>query len=79
MLKNQPAVLNDLVQKHAAGSSDIPSELDIIMLEEATELIKDNYDNKQGGQELYNMLARARASNLGQNDTNLLALTGIDQ
>lgn len=79
MLKNQPEVLNDLVQKHAEGSSDLPSELDAIMLEEATELIKNNFDNKNGAITLYNILARAKASNLGHDDTNLLALTGIDQ
>ena len=58
MFKNERDLLTSLVRKHAEGEVDIPSELDLIMIDEATELIKNEYDNKQGDIDLYGLLAR---------------------
>ena len=39
MFKNKPKVLDDILLKHARGEIDVPTELEILMLEESEQLI----------------------------------------
>ena len=65
--------LENLVKKHATGEVSIPTELEQIMLDEAEELIKRRFDNKEGSSEMSTLIARAKAGK------NLLMLTDLDR
>jgi len=55
MFKNKPKVLDDILLKHARGDIDVPTELEILMHEEAEHLIEEIYDNSEGAIELYKL------------------------
>ena len=55
MFKNNPIVLKEYVTQHAQGEIFTPSELEQLMLDEAMELIQNQYDHKEGAYELYNL------------------------
>lgn len=48
MLKNNLKQLNELMKEHAAGSTDVPTELDIMLKEEALDIVKEKFDNIEG-------------------------------
>ena len=64
MFKNKPKVLDDILSKHSRGEIDVPTELEILMLEEAEHLIQEIYDNSEGAIELYKLFK----SNLMRNN-----------
>jgi len=72
LFKNKTEELRELNKQHAAGSVEIPTELDVIMQSEAEFLIRDKYDNTSGAKELEDHIKEA-------NKKNLLKMTGFDK
>ena len=56
MFKNSEAKLNKYLDKHSKGEVAIPSELEQIMIEESSTIIKRMYDNKYGAEQLYMLI-----------------------
>jgi len=54
--KNNKKELENLKQTIAAGSVDVPTELEALMKTEAKEIIQNHYDNLKGEQELFKLL-----------------------
>jgi len=59
MFKNKKADLEQLLAEHSKGGVDIPTELDVIMLDEVLFLIEQHYDNLEG-KELLQKLQEAK-------------------
>lgn len=74
MFKNQIKELEALKLQHARGHVEIPTELEALMIVEAHELIKLQYDHLKGQEELTILLARNR--NKGED---ILAITGVEK
>ena len=60
IFKNQRNELEDLKQKLAEGSINVPTELETLMITEAKEFIQNHYDNKEGSLELARILRKNR-------------------
>ena len=58
MFKNNKKRLADLVQSHAEGEVTVPTELEVIMKEEATEIINNLYDNSEGSRTIAHLIAK---------------------
>ena len=71
MFKNRQEHLKKIVDEHAQGEVFVPSELEQIMYEESTELIKHRFDHKEGASELHALISRVK----GRKGVNLLKLT----
>ena len=56
LFKNQRRELEELKQKLAEGSVNVPTELETLMRIEAEEFIKNYYDNKEGSKELIKLI-----------------------
>lgn len=48
MFKNKKKDLQELVKTHARSETEVPTELEKIMLVEAEEIIKNRYDDLEG-------------------------------
>ena len=48
MLKNNREQLDELMKDLAAGGTDVPTELDIMLREEALDIVKEKFDNIEG-------------------------------
>jgi len=75
LFKNKTEELRELNRQHAAGSVEVPTELDVIMKSEAEFLIRDKYDNTGGAIELNNLIKLAKQSG----NKNLLKMTRFDK
>jgi hypothetical protein len=75
LFKNNKKELEDLKLKHAQGEVYIPTELEKIMKIEAVEVIKQYYDNIEGGEELTLLLNKTK----GDSSLNLLQITNFDK
>lgn len=75
LFKNNKKELEDLKIKHAQGEVYIPTELEKIMKIEAVEVIKQYYDNIEGGEELTLLLNKTK----GDSSLNLLQITNFDK
>ena len=53
MFKNKPAELEQLKKEHAQGRTEIPTELENIMLAEAKEMLRDRLENLEGRLQLH--------------------------
>jgi hypothetical protein len=52
LFKNKPQELKALKDGYARGETDIPTELEKIMLVEAEEIIRNQYDDLHGSKEI---------------------------
>jgi hypothetical protein len=52
LFKNKEEQIKAIYQKHAKGEVNIPTELEVIMLEEAIEKIDKQYDHLEGKNQL---------------------------
>ena len=50
------------MNEHSKGSIEIPTELEVIMMEDAEFLIKDKYDNKEGAKAMQRLLNKSKES-----------------
>lgn len=57
LFKNNAEQLKQLLNEHSTGSIEIPTELDVIMKEDAEFLIKDKYDNKEGAKDMQRLIS----------------------
>ena len=73
MFKNRRAELEKLKKDHAAGSIDVPTELEKIMYAEARECIKKQYDDLGGA------MALERVGRRGSDKGFQELLTGLDK
>jgi len=74
MFKNDKKELDELRKNIAAGSVEVPTELETLMRVECSELIKNHYDNLKGSDELYKLIKINR-----DKSQSLLALTKFDK
>ena len=44
------------MKEHAQGSTDIPTELEVMVKEEALKIVRAKFDNLDGSVELYNLV-----------------------
>lgn len=58
MLKNDQAILREIVQSQAAGETETPTELERIMKIEAKYVVRKHYDKREGTEELYLLLKK---------------------
>lgn len=56
IFKNEEESLLSALEKHRVGELTTPSELEEIMMKEATELIKNCYDNYNGSIKMYRLV-----------------------
>lgn len=52
LFKNKPDQLKQLLLEQSTGSVETPTELEVIMKEDAEYLIKEKYDNKDGAKDM---------------------------
>ena len=74
MFKNQKKELEELKQKLAEGSINVPTELETLMTIEAQELIQNHYDNLEGSKKLANLIKKNR-----DKSQSILSLTKFDK
>lgn len=68
LFKNKKSELEYLSKAYAAGEVTVPTELEVIMQNEAEYLIRGHYDNIDGDDELSNLFNRSQ----GKSDKNLV-------
>jgi hypothetical protein len=79
MFKNKKADLEQLLAEHSKGGVDIPTELDVIMLDEALFLIEQHYDNLEGKEMLQKLQeAKVHFTTPGTGSKKLLKKSNLD-
>lgn len=73
--KNEREELQTILRNHAQGLLDIPTELENMMLDEATELVKREYDHSEGARELDILIKKYER---GYGEKNILELAHFD-
>jgi len=56
MFKNEEDQLNTILETHRKGDVQIPTELEVIMTEDAEQLIKESFDHIEGANQLSRLL-----------------------
>lgn len=75
MFKNERETLEPILKKHAQGEVSIPTELESIMYDEAKDIIRRKYDNKNGAKDLMVLIKQAQ----GQKGKKILEITRFDR
>ena len=79
MFKNKKADLEQLLAEHSKGGVDIPTELDVIMLDEALFLIEQHYDDLEGKEMLQKLQeAKVHFTSPGSGSKKLLKKSNLD-
>jgi len=74
MFKNNKEELQTIVQHHAEGQVDVPTELEKIMTIESEDLIRARYDHSEGKRELAELLIKSE----GKTGKGILELTDFE-
>lgn len=74
MFKNNKEELKTIVQNHAEGQVNVPTELEKIMTVESEDLIKARYDHSEGKRELEIILIKSK----GMTGSGILSLTDFE-
>lgn len=78
MFKNKKADLEQLLAEHSRGGVDVPTELDVIMLDEALFLVEQQYDDLAGKEELQRLQeAKGHFAHAGTASKRLLTKSGL--
>lgn len=56
MFKNKKEELDKLLAEQLKGAVEVPCELEVIMMDEAMQLIEEKYDHLEGSRELHSLL-----------------------
>ena len=67
MFKNREHKLLELLDEHAKGDINMPTELETIMLDDVMDYIKNKFDNKDGLKELNDLIKKTQNSKSGKN------------